>query len=120
MGVSTKEEILKEAMGSFKTVDVTIGKAKITLRELSVAERKKLNETLFQTKDGELVVDAEGYHTLRPGIDNVHDYWIAATSTPPFTVDDLAAAPLSVRKMLFDEARKVNGFEPAEKTAKNS
>lgn len=120
MPASKKEEILTEAMASFQSVEVAIGpKTKIVLRELSVSERKTLNETLFEVKDGELVVDAEGYYTLRKGIDNTHDVWIAATATPAFTVEELKDLPLSLRKRLFEEARKVNGFEPAEKTAKN-
>ncbi len=118
MAASKKDEILSEAMGSFLSVEVPVGKAKISLRELSVAERKTLNETLFEVKDGELVEDAEGYYVMRKGV-NVHDSWICATATPPFTLADLANLPLSLRKRLFDEARKVNGFEPAEKTAKN-
>jgi hypothetical protein len=120
MAASNKAEILSEAMGSFQTVEVPIGKAKIVLRELSVAERQTLNEAMFEIKDGELVVDAEGYYILRKGVKNIHDYWIAATATPTFTVEELAELPPSLRRKLFEEARKVNGFEPAEKTAKNS
>ena len=120
MAASKKEEILAEAMGSFQSVEVPIGKSKVVLREMSVAERRSLNETLFEVKDGELVVDGEGYYILRKGIGNIHDYWIAATATPAFTVEELEKLPLSLRKKLFDEARKVNGFESAEKTAKNS
>ena len=120
MAASKKEEILAEAMASFQSVEVPVGKSRIVLRELSVAERKALNETLFEVKDGELVVDAEGYYVLRKGVANIHDIWIAATATPTFTVEELAGLPLSLRRRLFDEARKINGFEPAEKTAKNS
>ena len=118
MAASAKEAILKEAMASFQTVEVNVGKERIVLRELSVAERKTLNESMFETKDGELVVDKDDNYTVRKGI-KIHDSWIFATSQPTITVEDLADLPLSLRKRLYDEARKVNGFVSAETTAKN-
>ena len=119
MPASAKEAIMAEAMASFLTVEVPIGKEKVVLRELSVTERKTLNEQMFEHKNGEPVVDAEGYYTLRKGI-SANDCWIAATANPAFTVEELAGLPLSLRRRLAEEARKVNGIEPAEKTAKNS
>ncbi len=119
MSASKKEEILIEAMGSFLSIEVPVGKSKIVLRELSVDARRKLDESLFEMQDGEFVKDGDGYMKVRKEVKNIHDHWIAATAEPQLTIEELAALPLSLRKRLFDEARKINGFEPAEKTAKN-
>ena len=120
MAASKKEEILAEAMGSFQTVEVAVKTKVIMLRELSKDERRKLDESLFEMKDGEFVKDKDGYLGVRKEVKNIHDYWIAATATPAFTVEELEAWPPSLRKRLFDEARKINGFELPAVTAKNS
>ncbi len=122
MAVSKKNDIMAQAMGSFQTKEFPIGNAAIKLRELSVAEQRKLDETVFEMKEGEFVV-TEGRRVVRKDFKHWDEHWIAATATTadgPFTVEELIPWPASLKTNIADEARKLNGIEPADKTAKNS
>lgn len=116
---STKEQISAQAMGSFKTVEVDIGSAKAVLRELPQAERRALDESSYQMKDGEFVEDKDGFLVpINPKF--FYERWIAATITPAFTVEEIAPWPVSLKKRLCDAAKLVNNIEPAATVAKNS
>ncbi len=120
MAASSKEEVLAQAKTSFKTLEVGVGTAKVEFRELSHAERKALDESNYQVKDGELVQDAEGY--LVPVVEKHPRYmerWIAATISPTLTVDEVYPLPLSLKREWSLAAKKINGIEPASETAKN-
>ena len=125
--MSSKEQIHAAAMTSFRTVEVPVGAAKIVLRELSVAERRQLDACMFEMKDGEFVteerVDKDGKpykgNVIRKDFSHYDEHWIAATAIPAFTVEELIPWPNSLKAALADEARKINGIEPAEQTAKN-
>ena len=118
MPASSKAEIVQQAMGSFKTVEISIGSSKVVLRELAKPDREKLDAELYQMKDGEYVEDDKGF--LIP-IDAKHylERWIAATCDPIFTIEEITPWPLSLKKMLCEEAKKINGIEKAAETAKN-
>ena len=124
---SSKEQIHAEALNSFRTVEAAVGAAKIVLRELSVAERRQLDACMFEMKDGEFVteerVDKDGKpykgNVIRKDFSHYDEHWIAATATPAFTVEELIPWPNSLKASLGEAARKVNGIEPAETTAKN-
>lgn len=126
---STKEQIQKAAMQSFRNEEVSIGSAKATIRELSAAERKELNARLYVTDsgsgepalhnaDGQL--DPNGDQWMpRDGV-KYFEEWIAATIEPAFTVDEIVEWPDSLKRSLCGQARRINGIEPAESVAKNS
>jgi hypothetical protein len=119
MATSTKEEIQKAALSSFGTVEVKIGAATAVLRELSDAERKALDAKNYQMKDGELVVDEKGFlTTIDPKF--YLERWIEATITPAFSVAEIALWPLSLKKHICEEAKKINGIKSDAETAKNS
>jgi hypothetical protein len=120
MSVSKKEQIVAEAMGSFRTAEFPVGKAVIQLRELSVVEQRVLDEMIFEIKDGEFVINDKGNRVVRKGFQHWDEHWIAATATPMFTVEELIPFPASLKSTLGDAARKLNGILPAEQTAKNS
>lgn len=126
MAVSTKDQIQAQAMSSFQSVEVTIGSSKAVLRELSHAERQALDASNFQTKDGELVtrVDPKDGETYLIPVEEkrpLHmERWIAATINPTFTVEEIAAWPVSLKKRISDEAKRINNIEVAATTAKNS
>lgn len=124
--MSTKEEIMAAAMTAHRTVEVEIGTAKATLREMSHDEARKLEESLWQYKDGKPLIKkgADGEEYGIPTVDGPEwrfaERWIAATISPAFTVDEIAQWPASLKRRLLEEAKKVNGIEPAETIAKNS
>jgi hypothetical protein len=124
MAVSKKSEIVAEAMGCFKTKEVPIGNKVIQLRELTVTEQRALDEKIFVMGDGDLAreffVNDKGNRVVREDFKHWDEHWIAATATPTFTVDELIPWPASLKAMLGDEARKINGILPADQTAKNS
>lgn len=122
--MSTKDEIQAAAMKSHRTVEVEIGTAKATLRELSRDERRALDQSNYQHKDGEFLTKEENGESYLVPVEEKEsrhaERWIAATISPAFTVEEIAPWPASLKARLLEEARRVNGIEPAEKIAKNS
>lgn len=117
---STKEEIQKAALSAFKTVEVSVGPAKATLRELTRTERDALDRTNYERKPDDSGFAEDGKGFLVPiNAEGYLERWIAATITPAFTVEEIADWPVSLKRMLCDQAKRVNNIEPAEATAKN-
>lgn len=118
--MSTKEEVLAAARGMFHTIEKELvpGGAKITVRELSRAERDQLDERLFDHDEtgSRILVDeddqpsAKGkYVKMKAGV-RVMEEWLAVTMEPAMTVEELLTIPDSVKRPVFDEARKLNGL----------
>lgn len=124
--MSTKDEIAAAAKTAFRTVEVEIGTAKATLRELSPDAARALEQSLWQYKDGKPLTrkDEKDGEDYKIPVDEPEwkfaERWIAATITPAFTVEEISQWPASLRKRLLKEAQAVNGIEPAETIAKNS
>jgi hypothetical protein len=118
---NTKDEIRKAAMGAFKTVEVSIGAAKATLRELSRSERDALDRQNYKAKDdgSGLAEDDKGF-LIPINPEGYLDRWIAATIDPPFTVEEISEWPVSLKRELCEQAKRVNGIETADVVAKNS
>ena len=118
--MDTKEMIDAAARAMFKTVEVDIGKTKARLRELSKTEMDALDKINFKQKpDGSgPVEDANGKLTIID-VMKYYDNWIAATIEPKFTAEEVKDWPFSLKKELLEKAKKINGIEPADTTAKN-
>jgi hypothetical protein len=117
---STKEQIQKAAMSAFKTLEVLIGTEKATLRELTRGERDALDRSNYERKpdDSGFAADADGFMVpINP--EQYLERWIAATITPAFTVDEIAEWPVSLKRTVCDQAKRVNNVEPAAAVAKN-
>ena len=117
---STKAQIQKEAKTSFRTVEVLIGNAKATLRELGHADREALDKSNYEMNaEGGFVVDKDDF--LVPiNVEQYMERWIAATIEPSFTVEEIADWPVSLKRHLCDEAKVVNNIASAATIAKNS
>jgi hypothetical protein len=120
MANGTKEQVYTDAMASFQSVEVTIGKTTATLRELSDDARRALDDANYERNtDGKFREDDKGF-LIAKDPEQYLSRWIAATITPAFTVDEISKWPQSLRKRLCEAAKKINGIEPAAETAKNS
>ena len=129
--MSSTEEILAAARKRFKTKEIDLGDgAKISVRELTPAERTALDDRLWEKgPDGKFVtVDEKGqpstegevYYKTRDGAD-IRREWLLATVTPAEVVPALLGddVPNSLKDEIFTAARAINGFDPAS-IAKNS
>ena len=118
--MDTKEMIDAAAKSMFKTVEVDIGGKKARLRELSKTQMDELDKINFEQKpDGSGPVEDENGKLTIIDVSKYYDNWIAATIEPRFTADEVKDWPFSLKKDLLEKAKKVNGIEPAETTAKN-
>lgn len=138
MPESTKEEIAEAARNRFKTKDIPIGKKAngediaVTVRELSPAAKKILEEKLWQ-RDAEgkfIILDKEGktpkagedgWYQLIDGVGYTRE-WLLATMQPADSVEDILSdeVPYSVRKEILDEALVINREKSQAAIAKNS
>ena len=123
---ATKEQIHAAAMASHRTVEVEIGSVKATLRELSVAERKQLDESNYQKNGDDFATrvdpkDGETYLVpIEEKVSMHNERWIAATMQPAVPIEQIAQWPVSLKRRLAEEAKKVNNVDVAAVTAKNS
>lgn len=93
----------------------------LTVRELSQAEKKKLDQRLFECddygkpllfdKDDKLTTAGEGWQHFKPGVD-VRREWLLATLTPVEAVDVVLSdsTPDSFKRELVDTARRLSGL----------
>lgn len=117
---STKEQVQKAAMGSFRTKEVPIGNTKVILRELGKSERDALDKSNYKVKpEGGFAEDEKGF-LIPINPEHYMERWIAATIDPSFTVEEISEWPVSLKRTLCDEAKKVNNIESADTVAKNS
>jgi hypothetical protein len=110
--MNTKAEIKAAAAKRFKTKEIVIdGAVKVTLREMSTADRNALNARLFVCDESGNPQDKDGSWTYRGGI-YITEEWLAATMTPAHTVEDLLdpSWPESLKLELRREAMALNGI----------
>ena len=123
---ATKEQIHAAAMTSNRTVEVKIGTIDATMRELSVAERKQLDESNYQKNGDDFLTrvdpkDGETYLVpIEEKVSMHNERWIAATLLPAVPIEQIAQWPVSLKRRLAEEAKKVNNIDVAAVTAKNS
>jgi hypothetical protein len=125
------EQVLAAARKRGKKKDIDLGDGvQVTVRELSRTERKELYERMFMKgpDDKFIIVDKndkptteDGFYKVREGVVVMRE-WLLAAMTPAEAVDGILAddVPDSVKLEIFEEARKINGIEPASEIAKNS
>lgn len=129
--MSTKEEIQAAARKRAKSKEIDLGDGvRVSVRELTPAERKALNDRLWERgedgqflivdKDGKLAADG-GYWKAKPGV-NITREWLLATLTPAEAVDGLLAddVPDSLKTELFEACQAINGVESKDVIVKNS
>ena len=130
--MSTREDIKAAALKRRKTKDIPLGDGvTVSVHEMTPAENRSLFDRMWEKgpdgnylvvdKDGKPSTNGDGYYMTKPGI-NVKREWLLATMTPADAVDDILTddVPDSLKEELFNEARAINGIEPADVTAKNS